>query len=101
MAQFVLPVLNVEFDDGTQVRLVPKARDLAVIERDYHFDLNDLFSMTGFYTLAFATLQRLAKNGGRPAPASVDELIDTADVVPETDDEDPEGKDSVPVLSTG
>lgn len=98
MAGFQLPELCVEFDDGRKVVVSPKARDLAALERDLHFDINTVFTMVGLYSLAFVTLRRTDPTS---APETVDALIAVADVVPVEDEEDPEGKGSDPVPSTG
>lgn len=100
-----IPEFTVTFDDGRVIEVAPKPRDLARLEQE-GFSLDDLFSMVGFYTLSLTTLRRLAAAGeiDGVVPESVDAFIACADVLPvadEEDEEDPEGKGSGPVPSTG
>lgn len=89
-----IPAMTVTFDDGVVVEITPKSRDMVGAESAGH-DFTSAGPIRGMYAVAFAALQRMSRQGllpdGFEVPASLDELIDGADV--ETaEDEDPEGK---------
>lgn len=96
------PALRVHFDDGEIVEVQPRGRDMALAERDYHYDYTGSDRLTGIYVTALATLRRLHRHGEikRELPETPDALMDIADIEVVSDD-DAEGKDSDPAPGTG
>ena len=97
-----IPALRVKFDDGEEFEIVPKARDMALAERDFHHDFTESGTFRSVYATALAVLGRMKRAGeiDITLPDSIDGLMDIADVEG-VEEEDAEGKDSVPVRSTG
>lgn len=89
-----IPPMSVTFDDGTVVRVVPKSRDMVGAEAAGH-DFTSGGPIRAMYAVAFSALQRMDRKGDLPdgveLPATLEALIDGADVDAEQD-EDPEGK---------
>ena len=96
------PPLNVEFDDGEQIRVEPKARDMAFAERDYHHDYQSPGPLQSIYATALATLHRMRRADiiDRELPDTPDGLMEIADIEVIGSD-DPEGKGSDPAPTTG
>ena len=93
----------VEFDDAEPFQVQPTSRDLVKLEKD-GVDLQAVGNMIGGYTMAYAALQRLDRQGKLPddvkLPKSLDDFMEAADLVPVVD-EDPEGNGSAPEATTG
>ena len=89
-----IPPMTVTFDDGTEVLIQPKPRDLVGAEAAGH-DFQTGGPIRGMYAMAFATLQRMERSGSLPegvvVPPSLESLIDGADIDSE-EDPDPEGE---------
>lgn len=83
MSGFVIPPMTVTFDDGTEVLVVPKSRDMAGAEAA-GFDFTAGGPIRGMYAVAFATLNRMSRQGSLPdgvkVPESLEALLDAADV---------------------
>lgn len=96
------PPLRVTFDDGTELLLDPRPRDMALAERDFGTDFRTEGLFSTSYALALAVLTRMKRAGAidLELPATADALMDIADVeaIPS---EDPEGKEPDPVATTG
>jgi hypothetical protein len=77
-----LPVLSIEFDDGTSYQVEARPRDLLAVEKD-GIDLATK-PIYGMYAVAYAGLRRMKRTGAIPAeavlPTTVDELTEIADV---------------------
>lgn len=93
----------VAFDDAEPFEVQPTSRDLVKLEKE-GVDINTLSNMVGGYTMAYATLQRIDRQGKLPdgvvLPRSLDEFMDSADLIPVVDS-DPEGNGSAPEATTG
>jgi hypothetical protein len=103
-----LPVLSIQFDDGTSYQVEARPRDLLAVEKD-GIDVTSQ-PIYGMYAVAYAALRRMKRTGVIPTevtlPATVDELTEIADVqaseasssvdelVPATDGRTAVGKDS-------
>ena len=98
-----MPPMTITFDDGTDIVVQPKPRDLALAERDYHHDYAEGGVFRGTYATALAALGRMKRAGSISfeLPETVDGLMDVADIEVVNDDADPEGKDLVPAPTTG
>ncbi len=91
------PPMTVTFDDGTEIYVEPKQRDMVRAEAA---GLNFTEAGNAFakmYAVSFAALQRMGRAGRLPEglelPATLDEFLDAADVAGDEDeDDDPEGK---------
>jgi hypothetical protein len=97
-----IPPVKVVFDDGREIEVRPKARDVAIAERDYNLN-EDSGRFRAMYATTLAALSR-AKRAGEfdgDLPESVDGLMDVADVDVIVDEADPEGKGSDPAPTTG
>ena len=98
-----LPKLLVELNDGEPaIEVQITSRDALALERD-SVDISASGSVAGSYMLTYMALCRLQRAGtlnGRVIPETLDAFMDLADFTP-VDDEDAEGKDSVPVPTTG
>lgn len=91
---------QVSFDDGFSVLAEVRSRDLVKLEAQ-GVDLTEIPPMRGSYLLAHAALLRLTRTGVVPegrVPATVEELMDVADIEPE---EDAEGNGSGQAAPTG
>lgn len=92
---------TVEFDSGEVIETEVRSRDLVKLE-EAGLDLQALPPMRGSYTLAHAALLRMERAGKITpgvVPATVEGLMDVADIVA---DEDPDrGEGSGQVVSTG
>jgi hypothetical protein len=92
MAQ--IPPMTVVFDDGTEVRIEPKPRDMVRAEVA-GIDFTGNTPMQGMYAVAFATLGRMGRAGNLPeglvVPETLEAMIDIADVVTDEDDDAGEG----------
>jgi hypothetical protein len=86
--------MTVTFDDGTEVYVEPKQRDMVGAEAAGH-DFTSGGGVRGMWAVAFAALQRMSRAGTLPEgvelPNSLQEFLDGADVDAQAD-EDPEGK---------
>lgn len=98
-----LPRLLVTFDDGTEIEVQSKLRDMACAERDYKTDFEKASGLQGMYATALAALTRMKRQGliVIDVPATMDEFLDLADIEPVTDADDSVGKVSVPAPTTG
>lgn len=85
---------RVVFDAGHEVEVQLKSRDLALAERD-GFVFDESKPVGGSYTLAFAALQRMKRNGQVEfdLPESAEGLMDCADLEV-VEDPDVEGEGS-------
>jgi hypothetical protein len=92
MAQ--IPPMTVTFDDGTEVRVEPKSRDMVGAEAAGYDFTQEGKGITGMYAVGYAVLQRMKRAGDLPEglelPATLQEFIDGADV--DGDDEDDAGE---------
>lgn len=90
-----IPPMTVTFDDGTEVRIEPKQRDLVGAEAAGHVFEEGHLPVAGMWAVAYAALQRMGRGGALPEglelPATLQEFLDGADVEAD-EDEDPEGK---------
>ncbi len=88
--------LLVTFEDGTEVTVEPRPKDLARAEIA-GYDFQESGPIGALYAAAHATLGRMGRAGGLPegleVPESLQDFIDAADVEPQRED-DAEGEDS-------
>lgn len=91
-----IPPMTVTFDDGTEVYVEPKQRDMVRAEAAGADFTEEGHAFAKMYAVAFAALQRMGRAGRLPEgfelPATFDEFLDGADLTA-SEDEDPEGKD--------
>lgn len=85
-----IPAMTITFDDGTEVRVEPKTRDMVGAEAAGH-DFTSGGPVRGMYATAFAALQRMERRGELPegvtVPASLVEFLDCADLEADDDGE--------------
>lgn len=93
--------LKVLFDDGTEVEVQLKSRDIAKAER-LGFDINTTTESVGSYALVFVALQRMKRIGeiDFDLPKDSEALEDIADLEP-VEVDDPEGEGSGQEAVTG
>jgi len=88
-----IPPMTVTFDDGTEVRVEPKQRDMLGAEAAGH-DFTEGKAIGAMWAVAFSALQRMERAGNLPEgvtlPATLQGFMDGADVEGD-EDEDPEG----------
>lgn len=94
------PPALVTFDDGTEIVVQGRSRDLLAIERS-GVDVANVAPMEMGYRSVYAALERMKRNGELPEgfelPASVEEFMDGADI----DEQPDEGEGSGQAATTG
>lgn len=91
MAKSGYPPMTVTFEDGTEVTVEPRPKDVARAEiAGYDFQTGG--PIVGTYAVALATLGRLSRSGVLPegvkVPDTLEEFLDVADVDPDVEDDD-------------
>lgn len=93
MAPTLVP-MTVKFDDGGEVHVDPKMRDVVGAEEAGH-DFAKSGPIKNLYAVAYACIKRMDRAGTLAedvkVPASFAELLDGADLEVEVDDEDTPG----------
>lgn len=90
MAPTLVP-MTVKFDEGGEVHVEPKMRDVVGAEESGH-DFAQSGPIKNLYAVAYACLKRMNRAGTLPegvtVPASFADLLDGADLEVEVDDGD-------------